>query len=386
MDLLIAITRPFFFVSIFCCSIAVILLVKIQKLKTTRNLIHTNLIIAIGIKALYDIIWRPIHHYSYKYLYSDNFTYDLMQYIIDNYPGQCEPTHELLSEANSKAFDYFHHFATCKVFYVIGQYVEISLTFWILVEALYLHSLIFVIFFNEKEILKKYLMLGWLLPIFITLIFLSVNLVNDPGFCWDSLETPANGRVAQRPCLMFVKISKTHSKSLSRIPNFLKFFMAFCLVGLLSVHILTEIWRKVKQTEYNNQMQIKQAHITALCRSAAVLFPLVCIHKVVLIFVPISPDNEKIIYQFLYYFRLYFETIFNSFQGILISYLYCFQTQEVKEEFNRFINIRKVHGWYGARRNSAYNYAQARRGSIVSQVSARTSATEFRTSTFKSPS
>ena len=73
----------------------------------------------------------------------------------------------------------------CQILSIANDYFEVARLTWILMEALYLHALVFVVFLDEKALLSKFLLFGWLVPLIPTIPYVCLRFVLQSNKCWD---------------------------------------------------------------------------------------------------------------------------------------------------------------------------------------------------------
>ncbi|KAI9541569.1 Vasoactive intestinal polypeptide receptor [Dissostichus eleginoides] len=132
-------------VSLICLTIAIIILCLFRKLHCTRNYIHMHLFVSFILKAVAVFI-------------KDVVLYDVGE--TDN----CQSP------------------VSCKAVVVFFQYGVMASYFWLLVEGLYLHTLLAVSFFSERKYFWWYILIGWGAPtIFISAWVITKAYLNDHG-------------------------------------------------------------------------------------------------------------------------------------------------------------------------------------------------------------
>ncbi|XP_075535645.1 uncharacterized protein LOC142571288 isoform X4 [Dermacentor variabilis] len=72
----------------------------------------------------------------------------------------------------------------CKVFTSFWHYVLMANYCWILMEGLYLHSLVFLAFFTDSSSILRYVALGWGLPVLFIVPWVVVRATLDDTLCW----------------------------------------------------------------------------------------------------------------------------------------------------------------------------------------------------------
>uniref|UniRef100_K7FMV5 Vasoactive intestinal polypeptide receptor 2 n=1 Tax=Pelodiscus sinensis TaxID=13735 RepID=K7FMV5_PELSI len=243
-----------------------IIICLFRKLHCTRNYIHLNLFLSFILKAISVFVKDDI-------LYSNSN------------PAHC-------TEDQSS-------WVGCKASLVFFQYCIMANFYWLLVEGLYLHILLVVIFSPNRHF-TVYLLIGWGIPmVFIILWTVTRIFLEDTG-CWDTNDHNAPWWVIRSPILISI------------IVNFLLF-----------ISIIRILLQKLRSPDVggNDQSQYKR-----LAKSTLLLIPLFGVHYIVF---GLFPENAHSDYQ------IYFELCLGSFQGLVVAVLYCFLNSEVQGELKR---------------------------------------------------
>uniref|UniRef100_A0A8C3RU21 Vasoactive intestinal peptide receptor 2 n=1 Tax=Chelydra serpentina TaxID=8475 RepID=A0A8C3RU21_CHESE len=224
-----------------------IILCLFRKLHCTRNYIHLNLFLSFILRAISILVKDDI-------LYSNSNT------------AHC-------SEDQSS-------WVGCKASLVFFQYCVMANFYWLLVEGIYLHILLVVIFSPNRHF-TVYLLIGW-------------------GNCWDTNDHSGPWWVIRLPILI------------SMIVNFILF-----------ISIIRILLQKLRSPDVggNDQSQYKR-----LAKSTLLLIPLFGVHYMVFAVFPIRISNH---------YQIIFELCLGSFQGLVVAVLYCFLNSEVQGELKR---------------------------------------------------
>ncbi|XP_037585175.1 gastric inhibitory polypeptide receptor [Cebus imitator] len=329
--------------------LALLILILFRRLHCTRNYIHINLFASSMLRAA-AILSR-----------------DRLLPQPGPYPGDQAPA--LWNQA----------LAACRTAQIVTQYCVGANYTWLLVEGVYLHSLLVLVGGSEEGHFRCYLLLGWgeprprpppnparhssapptaqlvglwgspptcrLLPpqppteiprvlglagpvraltaaagwgggigvctgapALFVIPWVIVRYLYENTQCWERNEVKAIWWIIRTPILMTILI------------NFLIFIR---ILGILLSKLRT---RQMRCRDYRLR----------LARSTLTLVPLLGVHEVV--FAPVTEEQARGALRFA---KLGFEIFLSSFQGFLVSVLYCFINKEVQSEIRR--------GWHHCR-------------------------------------
>ncbi|XP_018424576.1 PREDICTED: vasoactive intestinal polypeptide receptor-like [Nanorana parkeri] len=189
--------------------------------------------------------------------------------------------------------------AGCKAAVVFFQYCIMANFFWLLVEGLYLHTLLVISFFSEKKYFWWYILIGWGAPsVFISAWALSRIYFDNSG-CWDMIESHL-WWIIKTPILVSILVN---------------FILFICIIRILVQKLHSPDVGRNENSQY-----------TRLAKSTLLLIPLFGVHYIMFAF---FPDNFK------WEVKLVFELILGSFQGFVVAILYCFLNGEVQAELKR---------------------------------------------------
>uniref|UniRef100_A0A8C4S986 Vasoactive intestinal peptide receptor 1b n=1 Tax=Erpetoichthys calabaricus TaxID=27687 RepID=A0A8C4S986_ERPCA len=152
--------------------------------------------------------------------------------------------------------------------------------FWLLVEGLYLHTLLVISFFSERKYFWWYVLIGW-------------------GICWNDIEPPY-WWIIKAPILVSILIN---------------FILFICIIRILIQKLHSADVGKNESSQY-----------LRLAKSTLLLIPLFGVHYIIFAFFPEHVKKEL---------KMIFELIVGSFQGCVVSILYCFLNGEVQSEIKR---------------------------------------------------
>ncbi|KAL7372281.1 hypothetical protein ABVT39_013192 [Epinephelus coioides] len=187
----------------------------------------------------------------------------------------------------------------CKAAVTFFHFCVVSNFWWLLVEALYLQTLLLCTFTHTTKLFWIYATVGWGAPSVTVVIWALLKSQLDDEGCWDDLESRL-WWIIKTPILLSIFINLVIFLNISRI-----------------------IVQKTKATHVNQS----ETHLyRTLLRSTLLLIPLFGVHYVVFALIPEHVGVGP---------RLYFELVLGSFQGFIVALLYCFLNGEVQKEIQR---------------------------------------------------
>ncbi|XP_049980419.1 secretin receptor isoform X2 [Alexandromys fortis] len=265
--------------------VALSILCSFRRLHCTRNYIHMHLFVSFILRALSNFIKDAV------LFPSDDVTY-------------CDARR-----------------VGCKLVMIFFQYCIMANYAWLLVEGLYLHTLLAISFFSERKCLQAFVLLGWGSPaIFVASWAITRHFLEDIG-CWDINSNPSIWWLIRGPVILSILVSghpllswgqagEHWTREKQRI-NFIFF-----------INILRILMRKLRtqETRGNEMNQYKR-----LAKSTLLLIPLFGIHYIIFAF---SPEDAMEV-------QLFFELALGSFQGLVVAILYCFLNGEVQLEVQK---------------------------------------------------
>ncbi|XP_069041859.1 growth hormone releasing hormone receptor 2 isoform X1 [Lepisosteus oculatus] len=202
----------------------------------------------------------------------------------------------------------------CKMVVTFFQYCVLANFFWLLVEGMYLQTLLVFTFTLERRFFCWYTAIGWGSPMISVLIWVLAKSQFDNNGCWDDLES-SFWWIIKAPILLSVFV------------NFIIF-----------VNVIRIILQKIRTPEVG---VCDRSQYMRLARSTLLLTPLLGVHYVVFVFFP-EHVGERL--------RLYFELVLGSFQGFIVALLYCFLNGEVQTEIKKHVGK-----WLSTAENSPFN-------------------------------
>ncbi|XP_067345237.1 parathyroid hormone 3 receptor isoform X3 [Channa argus] len=196
------------------------------------------------------------------------------------------------------------HMAGCKVAVTLFLYFLATNHYWILVEGLYLHSLIFMAFLSDKNYLWALTITGWGVPVVFVSIWVSARASLADTQCWD--------------------VSAGNLKWIYQVP-----ILAAILVNfLLFVNIIRVLASKLWETN-TGKLDPRQQY-RKLLKSTLVLMPLFGVHYMLFMALPYT-EVTGLLWQV----QMHYEMFFNSLQGFFVAFIYCFCNGEVQAELKK---------------------------------------------------
>ncbi|NXE01630.1 VIPR1 protein, partial [Chaetorhynchus papuensis] len=188
---------------------------------------------------------------------------------------------------------------TCKAAIAFFQYSVLANFYWLLVEGLYLQTLLLLTFTCDRSYTWGYVLIGWGVPMVTVGVWVLTRLQYDNHGCWDDYASPY-WWVIKAPILLAV---------------FVNFLIFLNVTRMLAQKIRCPDLSKTHKQQY-----------LRLTKSTLLLIPLFGVHYVVFALFPEHVGVDA---------RLYFELVLGSYQGFLVALLYCFLNGEVQAEIRR---------------------------------------------------
>ncbi|GAB1300832.1 Glucagon-like peptide 1 receptor [Apodemus speciosus] len=255
--------------------IASAILVGFRHLHCTRNYIHLNLFASFILRALSVFIKDA----ALKWMYST--------------AAQQHQWDGLLSYQDSLG---------CRLVFLLMQYCVAANYYWLLVEGVYLYTLLAFSVFSEQRIFKLYLSIGWGVPLLFVIPWGIVKYLYEDEGCWTRNSNMNYWLIIRLPILFAIGV------------NFLIFIRVICIVvSKLKANLMCKTDIKCR-----------------LAKSTLTLIPLLGTHEVIFAFV--MDEHARGTLRFV---KLFTELSFTSFQGLMVAILYCFVNNEVQMEFRK---------------------------------------------------
>ncbi|KAK7118533.1 hypothetical protein R3I94_022126 [Phoxinus phoxinus] len=237
-----------------------------RKLHCTRNYIHLNLFFSFILRAIAVLVKDAI--------------------LFSHENVECTTQPSLIG---------------CKASLIIFNYFIMANFYWLLVEGLYLHTLLMVIFSENRHFII-YLLIGWGFPTVFVIPWIVCRIYLEDTGCWERNDAPIPWRVINWPIMASV------------IFNFILF-----------ISIIRILVQKLRCPDVggNDQSQYRR-----LAKSTLLLIPLFGINYVVFVYI-IEENGEMENY------KIFFDLGLGSFQGLVVAILYCFLNSEVQSELKR---------------------------------------------------
>ncbi|XP_058144958.1 parathyroid hormone/parathyroid hormone-related peptide receptor isoform X1 [Dasypus novemcinctus] len=276
-------------VSLASLSVAVLILVYFRRLHCTRNYIHLHLFASFMLRAVSIFVKDAVLYSGAALDEAERLTEEELRAIAQAPPPPTVPA---------------AGYAGCRVAVTFFLYFLATNYYWILVEGLYLHSLIFMAFFSEKKYLWGFTVFGWGLPATFVAVWVGVRAATANTGCWD--------------------LSSGNKKWIIQVPILASIVLNFILF-LNIVRVLATKLRETNAGRCDTRQQYRK-----LLKSTLVLMPLFGVHYIVFMATPYTEVSGT-----LWQVQMHYEMLFNSFQGFFVAIIYCFCNGEVQAEIKK---------------------------------------------------
>uniref|UniRef100_A0A8C6P644 Growth hormone releasing hormone receptor a n=1 Tax=Nothobranchius furzeri TaxID=105023 RepID=A0A8C6P644_NOTFU len=183
----------------------------------------------------------------------------------------------------------------CKSAVAFFQFSILANYFWLLVEGMYLQTLLALTFVLQRKYFWWYILIGWGLPSVVLISWGLSRYFFDNRGCWDDTDNVGIWWIIKGP------------------------ITASLLVNIvIFINVIRILVQKLKSSAMagNNDT----GHFMRLAKSTLFLIPLFGMHYTVFAFLP---ENTGVAA------RLYIELGLGSFQGFVVALLYCFMNGEL---------------------------------------------------------
>ncbi|KAL0993557.1 hypothetical protein UPYG_G00109700 [Umbra pygmaea] len=231
------------------------ILITFRKLHCMRNNIHMNLFASFILRALSILIKDA--------MFEDN--------------------NINLGEKQEYEIEYNETEVGCRIAILMMQYSIMANSYWLLVEGIYLHNLLVITVFTERNYFNIYLCIGWGAPLIFLFPWLTVKYMYENQGCWEQNINMHYWWIIRSPILLAVVI------------NFLIF-----------IHIIKILVSKLRA----HQMRYSDYKFR-LAKSTLTLIPLLGIHLVVFVFVTDESTKATLTLRLT---KLFSDLFFSSFQ------------------------------------------------------------------------
>uniref|UniRef100_A0A3Q4H8A4 Parathyroid hormone 2 receptor a n=1 Tax=Neolamprologus brichardi TaxID=32507 RepID=A0A3Q4H8A4_NEOBR len=237
--------------------VAIMIIGYFRRLHCTRNYIHMHLFVSFMLRAV-SIFMKD------KVVYSRVGLQDLDSALLDSLKT-----------------------IGCKVTVLLFIYFLATNYYWILVEGLYLHSLIFMAFRSDSKYLWGLILIGWGVPAIFVAVWAIVRATVADARCWE--------------------LSAGNIKWIYQVP----ILTAIGLNFILFVNIVRVLATKIRETNagrYDTRKQYRK-----LAKSTLVLVLVFGIHYIIFVGMPHTYQGPS------WEIRMYCELFFNSFQVLCVT-------------------------------------------------------------------
>uniref|UniRef100_A0A8D0D6H5 Parathyroid hormone/parathyroid hormone-related peptide receptor n=1 Tax=Sander lucioperca TaxID=283035 RepID=A0A8D0D6H5_SANLU len=296
-----------------------------RRLHCTRNYIHMHLFVSYMLRAISIFVKDVV-------LYSGSALENMERVTVEDLKSITEAP-----PANKTQF------IGCKVVVTLFLYFLATNYYWILVEGLYLHSLIFMTFFSDRKYLWGFTLIGWGVPAMVVTVWATMRATFADTECWD-LSAGNLKWIYQVPILAAIVVN----------------FMLFLNI----IRVLATKLRETNAGRCDTRQQYRK-----LLKSTLVLMPLFGVHYIIFHAMPYTEVSGVP-----WLIQMHYEMLFNSFQGFLVAIIYCFCNGEVQAEIKKSWSRRTLALDFKRKARSGsntYSYGPMVSNTSVTNVTAR---------------
>ncbi|GAB1609913.1 calcitonin gene-related peptide type 1 receptor, partial [Argonauta hians] len=299
---ILGLTNFGYVVSLISLMAAIVIMVLCRRFHYKSNILHINLFLAFCCRSLFSLLRQNL------------FTHGFAMSI------------DVQRKGNEIIFIDGLHWE-CRLLFTLFIYGVCSSQVWILVEGIYLQMLIHKTLFTQQRGVKFYIIFGWCFPLTFLVPWILTRVYYDNTLCWSVNTNGGYLWIIRGPITVTIVI------------NFL-FFVD-------NIRIL----RKRARARGTGQTSRK------LAKFIVMLVPLFGVPNLISMILP-PQLNVTVDVPFLYVSMLY-----SSFQGLILSLLFCFFHEQVhiniKRRFNRYkmrrdtLSLRSSIGLYTYHRQNS---------------------------------
>uniref|UniRef100_A0A8C9R7F2 Growth hormone releasing hormone receptor a n=1 Tax=Scleropages formosus TaxID=113540 RepID=A0A8C9R7F2_SCLFO len=186
--------------------------------------------------------------------------------------------------------------SSCKCAVAFFQFSILANYFWLLVEGMYLQTLLALTFISQKKYFWWYILIGWGVPSAVLTVWVLTRSFYDNRVCWDDTDNVIIWWIIKGPITASL--------------NFIIF-----------INIIRILVQKLRSPAVGGS---DTSNFMRLAKSTLFLIPLFGMHYIVFAFLPESMGEAA---------RLYIELGLGSFQGFVVALLYCFLNGEMQQVY-----------------------------------------------------
>ncbi|XP_028967764.1 secretin receptor-like [Galendromus occidentalis] len=198
----------------------------------------------------------------------------------------------------------------CKTFLVLLQYTLLANHSWILAEGIYLHRLVFRAIHSSSckaSLSSRAVIAAWMSPLLFVIPWALLRYFLENRLCWTTNES------------IYILL-------VLQVPMSIAILLNFCLF----LGITFTLWRRVRRPEI--QPQNRRHTYREWFRASLILIPLLASHYLVLLAMSLLANFLSPRVEIVWF---YVDQLFTSFQGCVVSFLYCFGNPEVLRQLKR---------------------------------------------------